>query len=359
MPPAACPACFPALAALAPRRRDGVIEFPVHHMRGGTSTGLVLWDRFAPAERALKDELLRHLMGLPLEGTRKGNRQITGLGRGGPTSNKVFFADLEADGTPRLVSTLAQLASDTAAIDWSVNCGNMSAALPLWALDTGLLSRPAGAGRFETVIRNTNTGVLATARMGVDGAGRPETAEIPGVDGAFPAVDLSLADPVGAKTGRLLPTGRRTDQAGGVTVLDDYAHHPTEIAAVLQAARELHPHRLLAVFQPQRYARTKLLFVEFAQAFALADDVLLLDIYAPPGEQPIAGISSAGLARSMEAQGTRVQHVHGVEEAQAVLSGRLQTGDLVLVMGAGDIYRLAQSLGQAVEGRLKTGATGG
>ena len=218
MPPAPLPARFPALAEFAPRRRDGVIEFPVHHMRGGTSTGLVIRDRFAPAERALKEELLRHLMGLPLDGTRKGNRQITGLGRGGPTSNKVFFAELEPDGTPRLVSTLAQLAADTAAIDWSVNCGNMSAALPLWALDTGLLSRPAGAGRFETVIRNTNTGVLATARMRFDAAGRPETAEIPGVDGAFPAVDLSLADPVGAKTGRLLPTGNRTDQAAGITV---------------------------------------------------------------------------------------------------------------------------------------------
>ncbi len=234
------PAAFPALAELAPRRRDGVVEFPVHHMRGGTSTGLVIYENFAPADRTLKEELLRHLMGLPLAGTRKGNRQITGLGRGAPTSNKIFFAAPEPDGTPRLVSTLAQLASDTAAIDWSVNCGNMSAALPLWALDTGLLARPAGAGRFETVIRNTNTGVLAVARMAFDAAGRPETAEIPGVDGAFPAVDLSLADPVGAKTGRLLPTGNRTDQAAGTTVSCVDVAVPMVIARAEDFGRSVH-----------------------------------------------------------------------------------------------------------------------
>ncbi len=233
-------AAVPALAEFAPRRRDGVLEFPVHHMRGGTSTGLVIHDHFAPADRALKEELLRHLMGLPLAGTRKGNRQITGLGRGAPTSNKVFFAALESDGTPRLVSTLAQLAADTAAIDWSVNCGNMSAALPLWALDTGLLTRPAGAGRFETMIRNTNTGVLAVARMAFDAAGRPETAEIPGVDGAFPAVDLSLADPVGAKTGRLLPTGNRTDRAAGYTVSCVDVAVPMVIARAEDFGRSVH-----------------------------------------------------------------------------------------------------------------------
>ena len=86
--------------------RNGVVEFPVHHVRGGTSTGLVLWERFTPADLALKEELLRHLMGLPLVGTRPGNKQITGLGRIVPTGNKVFFAEIEtkADGSPLLVA---------------------------------------------------------------------------------------------------------------------------------------------------------------------------------------------------------------------------------------------------------------
>jgi 2-methylaconitate cis-trans-isomerase PrpF len=209
---------FPALPELKVRVRNGVVEFPVHHVRGGTSTGLVIFDRLAPADLALKEELLRHLMGLPLTGTRPGNKQITGLGRIVPTGNKVFFAEIEtkADGSPLLISTLAQLAADKSAIDWSVNCGNMSAALPMWALDTGLVQR-AGDGDFELDIRNTNTGVTAASRMSFVN-GLPEDAVIPGVDGAWPGVDLFLNDPDGAKTGKLLPTGNAVDTIEGVAV---------------------------------------------------------------------------------------------------------------------------------------------
>ncbi len=147
----------------------------------------------------------------------------------------------------------------------------------------------------------------------------------------------------------------------GITVVSDYAHHPTEIAAVLEAARELKPLRVLAVFQPQRYARTKLLFAEFAQAFAQANEVWLLDIYSPPGEAPIPGISSQRLAESMAAHGTEVHHVHGAQDAESYLQDVLRPGDVLLVMGAGDVYRLAQRLGQAVEQAEpgRSGATGG
>ena len=209
----------PSAQGMRPRLRQGVVEFPVHHMRGGTSTGLVIWERIAPADRALREELLRHLMGLPLSGTRPGNRQITGLGRGAPTSNKVFFAEMEngPDGV-RLTSTLAQLAAEKSAIDWSVNCGNMSAALPAWALEMGLLPYPAGGGAVEVPIFNTNTAVTTDARMRFDANGVAESAEIPGVDGAFPAVDLFMRDPVGAKTGKLLPTGHVVDEIGGRSV---------------------------------------------------------------------------------------------------------------------------------------------
>jgi len=118
----------------------------------------------------------------------------------------------------RIVSTFAQLAADKAAVDWSVNCGNMSAALPLWALDTGH-AEPSGAeGVFEIDIFNTNTGVTAAARLRLDPDGAFANAEIPGVDGYFPAVDLFLADPVGAKTGRLLPTGQPVDNVAGCQV---------------------------------------------------------------------------------------------------------------------------------------------
>lgn len=205
-------------AEFQPRLRDGVIEFPVHHVRGGTSTGLVLWEPFAPREPEAREELLRHLMGVPLSGTHPGNRQITGLGRGAPTSNKVFFADWETHaGAGRLVSTLAQLAGDHAAIDWSVNCGNLSSALPLWALDVGLVSVAAG-DTGDISIRNSNTGVISTGRIGRGADGALVRASIPGVDGEFPSVDLFLHHPVGAKTGQLLPTGQVVDLIDGRAV---------------------------------------------------------------------------------------------------------------------------------------------
>jgi 4-oxalomesaconate tautomerase len=233
-------AVFPALPEMRVRVHNSVIEFPVHHVRGGTSTGLVIWDRIAPAEIALREELLRHLMGLPLIGTRPGNKQITGLGRIVPTGNKVFFAELESssDGQPLLISTLAQLASDKSAIDWSVNCGNMSAALPVWALDTGLVQRD-GDGIFELDIRNTNTGVTAASRM-VFGEGLPENATIPGVDGTWPGVDLFLNEPVGAKTGKLLPTGNAVDQIEGLDVSCVDVAVPMVIARASDFGRDVH-----------------------------------------------------------------------------------------------------------------------
>jgi len=222
-----------------PFLRSGCIEFPVHHVRGGTSTGLVISERWAPAEPTLREELLRHLMGLPLEGTRIGNKQITGLGRIVPTGNKVFFARLEPAGNAtRIVSTFAQLAADKAAVDWSVNCGNMTAALPLWALDTGQAEATGDA--FEIDIFNTNTGVTAGSRMRLDAGGGFATAEIPGVDGAFPAVDLFLANPVGAKTGRLLPTGRAVDQIEGHAVSCVDVAVPMVIASAAEFGKTAH-----------------------------------------------------------------------------------------------------------------------
>ena len=195
---------FPALPELKLRVRNGVVEFPVHHVRGGTSTGLVIFDRLAPSDLALKEELLRHLMGLPLTGTRPGNKQITGLGRIVPTGNKVFFAEIEsANGKPRLVSTLAQLASDKSAIDWSVNCGNMSAALPVWALDTGLVER--ATGREEA------------AGLGAD---RAAQAQVDAREAAHDAGDLGLGRDARGAVGRA--DGRVGDDVGvGVEDADD------------------------------------------------------------------------------------------------------------------------------------------
>ncbi|WP_462382073.1 PrpF domain-containing protein [Pseudomonas sp. Marseille-QA0892] len=199
-------------------QESGIIWFPVSFMRGGTSTGLVIEEVHAPTEVALQEELLRLLMGVPQRGELPGNRQITGLGRGPATSNKVFFVAVEPgrEGRPRLVTTLAQLASNHARIDWSVNCGNMSSALPLWALHAGLAD--GVCGDFEIELFNTNTAVLTTGRVLRDGDNRLAMVAIPGVPGSHPGVDLFLHDPVGAKTGALLPTGNVADEILGVEV---------------------------------------------------------------------------------------------------------------------------------------------
>lgn len=206
------------LGTFVPRVVNGVLELPVYHMRGGTSTGIVLWEGHLPAELPLREEAIRWIMGVPPRGEAKGNKQTTGLGRGVTTSNKVFIVNRSPDAQADITSTLAQLAADKAAIDWSVNCGNMSAALPMYALDTGLFS--AAAGRTVLRIYNTNTRVTtdATVRTPEGTPYIPADTEIPGVMGRFPGVELSLRNPVGAKTGKLLPTGNAVDRCAGVEV---------------------------------------------------------------------------------------------------------------------------------------------
>ena len=207
----------PALAGFVPRLVNGVLELPVYHMRGGTSTGVVLWHEHLPAELALREEAIRCIMGVPPAGEVKGNRQTTGLGRGPSTSNKVFIVDRSPTADADITSTLAQLAADKSAIDWSVNCGNMSAALIMYALDTGIFH----ASRGTTVMRifNSNTRVITDATVKTpDGTPFiPADTEIPGVMGKFPGVELSLRTPVGAKTGKLLPTGNVVDTFAGIT----------------------------------------------------------------------------------------------------------------------------------------------
>lgn len=198
--------------------QDGVLHFPISYMRGGTSTGVVLWGPNLEPFGDLREEIIRKIMGVPDVGELKGNKQITGLGRGTATSNKVFIIE-PGDGVQAdFNSTLAQLAAEKSAIDWSVNCGNMSAALPLFLLNNGLLS--VGDRNTEVRVLNTNTSVITDCRVRTPGgqAVIPADTEIPGVHGAFPGVELSLREPVGAKTGQLLPTGQVRDVFDGVEV---------------------------------------------------------------------------------------------------------------------------------------------
>ncbi len=164
-------------------------------------------------------------------------------------------------------------------------------------------------------------------------------------------VDISeaastLADFTGAAR-RFEPHGRT---GSGALVYDDYAHHPTEVRATLEAARTLEPHRLVAVFQPHLYSRTKHLAGEFGRALALADLVVVIDIYpARENADDFPGVTRwlvAGAAASA-APGRPVYWLPGMDEAEAFLRGELREGDLLLTLGAGDVNELAKRLGGA------------
>jgi UDP-N-acetylmuramate--alanine ligase len=125
-------------------------------------------------------------------------------------------------------------------------------------------------------------------------------------------------------------------EAGGVTVVDDYGHHPTELAAVLRAARAGHPKRLVAVFQPHRYTRTRDLMDRFGPALGLADLVILTDIYAA-GEPPIAEASLDALAAAIRPFVKELHLVRALDELPGAVAGLAREGDLVLLLGAGSI----------------------
>ncbi|GAB2720403.1 UDP-N-acetylmuramate--L-alanine ligase [Paenibacillus thermoaerophilus] len=140
-------------------------------------------------------------------------------------------------------------------------------------------------------------------------------------------------------------------EACGVLVVDDYAHHPTEIEATIEAARAT-GRRIWAVFQPQRYTRTYYLMSEFGGAFGGADEVLLTDIYSPAGERRIEGVDSAMLAERIRASGqSRVRYLPSKEEILSVLANGVASGDLVLTMGAGDIWKVSHRLAQLLKER--------
>ncbi len=143
--------------------------------------------------------------------------------------------------------------------------------------------------------------------------------------------------------------GRRFQRVGtapsGAEVYDDYAHHPTEIAATLRAARTLAPARLVAVFQPHLYSRTARLAREFGEALALADVVAVLDVYGAredPADHPgVSGLDVA-VAAAGAARGRPVLWLPTFDDAAGVLGAQLREGDLVAVMGAGDVDALGR-----------------
>ena len=146
--------------------------------------------------------------------------------------------------------------------------------------------------------------------------------------------------------------GRRLEvkaESGGITVVDDYGHHPTEIGATLEAVRQSWPEkRVIVVFQPHRYTRTRDLFDDFTRAFYQSDVLLVMPVY-PAGEPAIEGVDHAALAKGIQAHGHKnVRMVEDDADAISRLEEILRPGDILLTLGAGNVWQV----GEAAAGRL-------
>ena len=141
-------------------------------------------------------------------------------------------------------------------------------------------------------------------------------------------------------------TGRRFEHKGtinGITVIDDYAHHPTEIKATLNTAKKVPHKRLFVVFQPHTYSRTKALLSEFAEALSLADEVILTDIYAAR-ESDNLGISSADLKKKLDFLNTPAICISSFEDIKKYILENCFNGDLLITMGAGNVVKIGDEL---------------
>jgi UDP-N-acetylmuramate--alanine ligase len=216
-----------------------------------------------------------------------------------------------------------------------------------------------GAGAVAVVPYDAPAPILTPAGSSFDWDGREVRLRVPGAHNALNAVAaLEAARLAGADAALAVSAlasfpgaGRRFQLLGssarGALIYDDYAHHPTEVQATLQAARTLEPRRLVAVFQPHLYSRTELLAREFGQALALADVIALLDVYpARERAEDHPGVSGLAIAEaSADAAGGRsVYWLPTFADAEPPLRALLDRGDLCLVMGAGDVVELGRAL---------------
>jgi len=139
-------------------------------------------------------------------------------------------------------------------------------------------------------------------------------------------------------------------RASGISVIDDYGHHPTEIRATLAAARQCGFRKVHVVFQPHRYTRTRDLMGEFTTAFGDADSLFILDIYAA-SEKPIEGISGEALAQTIREKGGRsAQYVSSFADAAISVAAVAQDGDMILTLGAGSVSQLGPTIVERMKG---------
>ncbi|MGH7649078.1 MAG: UDP-N-acetylmuramate--L-alanine ligase, partial [Gemmatimonadaceae bacterium] len=202
--------------------------------------------------------------------------------------------------------------------------------------------RFAGDGSTFTVVRGSQS--LGDIALRVPGRHNVLNALAALAAGIAVGADVQSMAPGLRAFGGVERRFQRLGEAKGVTVVDDYAHHPTEIRATLAAARNAFPgRRLVAAFQPHLYTRTRDFATDFGVALALADAIFLTDIY-PAREQPIPGVSATLIADAARAAGGALAW-HGTRETlAAALANTVRSGDVVLTLGAGDITRTGREL---------------
>ncbi len=210
-----------------------------------------------------------------------------------------------------------------------------------------------GGNRFDAVIRQRDGSQrrIEDIRLPMPGRHNVQNA----LAAVAVAVEMGCGDDVirtgFSKFGGVRRRFTRVGQVAGATVIDDYAHHPVEIRAVLAAAREATGNRVIAVVQPHRYTRLGDLMDEFQGAFNDADVVFAAPVY-PAGEQPIEGVDSGALVEGLKARGHRsALEISGPQELADTLAEIIAPGDMIVCLGAGDITRWAAGLADAIRSR--------
>ena len=211
---------------------------------------------------------------------------------------------------------------------------------PTEVFDTPDLVLGRGGSRFRWRGREVSLNVPG-AHNALNAAAALEAARLAGADPDAAVAALAAFTGAGRRFAHLGRTSR------GAEVYDDYAHHPTEVAATLRGARSLEPERLVAVFQPHLYSRTRRLAGDFGRALALADVVAVTEVYpAREASEDFPGVDGALVARAAAdaSRGRQVLWLPGFPDAARVLGGLVGEGDVVVVMGAGDVDGLGRQL---------------
>jgi UDP-N-acetylmuramate--alanine ligase len=209
----------------------------------------------------------------------------------------------------------------------------------------------AGGNRFEAIIRHRDGSVRSIEDIVLPMAGRHNVQNA--LAAIAVAIELGIDDATIQKGfgafGGVKRRFTKVGEVGGITIIDDYGHHPVEIKAVLSAAREGVEGRVIAVVQPHRYSRLGNLMDEFAQAFNDAEMVYVAPVYAA-GEAPVEGVSAGALVERLKQRGHRsAAEIADADALAKVLADEAVSGDMVVCLGAGDITKWAAGLAAGIE----------